>query len=87
MQQAEKTYESLNSTYFSMSTDQTVADYYHDKLLTEMQSAGSSNYYLQAMIGSSISSVVYEKVGSILYNEYSVAGKIDIKYSEYEDLT
>ena len=83
---AEKTYESLNSTYFSMSTDQTVADYYHDKLLTEMQSAGSSNYYLQAMIGSSISSVVYEKVGSILYNEYSVAGKIDIKYSEYEDL-
>ena len=84
---AEKTYESLNSTYFSMSTDQTVADYYHDKLLTEMQSAGSSNYYLQAMIGSSISSVVYEKVGSILYNEYSVAGKIDIKYSEYEDLT
>lgn len=84
---AEKTYESLNSTYFSMSTDQTVADYYHDKLLTEMQSAGSSNYYLQAMIGSSISSVVYEKVGSILYNEYSVAGKIDIKYSKYEDLT
>lgn len=84
---ADKTYESLNSTYFSMSTNQTVADYYHDKLLTEMQSAGTSNYYLQAMIGSSISSVVYEKVGSILYNEYSVAGKIEIKYPEYEDLT
>ena len=40
-----------------------------------MQSSGSSNYYLQAMLGSTVSSVVYEKVGSILYNEYSVAGK------------
>ena len=84
---AEKTYESLASTYFCMSVDQTVADYYHDKLLTEMQSGGSTNYYLQAMIGSNISSVVYEKVGSILYNEYSVAGKIEIKYPKYEDLT
>lgn len=83
---AEKNIESLESTYFCLSTDQTVADYYHDKLLNKMQSADSSNYYLQAMLGSNISTTVYEKVSSILYNEYKVAGKIDIKYPEYDDI-
>lgn len=86
---AEKTIESLESTYVSYATDQTIADYYYDKLLNELQSSSNSNnsaYYLQAMLGSNISSVVYERVGSILYNEYTVAGKIDIKYPEYEDI-
>lgn len=86
---AEKNIESLESTYVSYATNQTIADYYYDKLLSEMQSSSSSSnsaYYLQAMLGSNISSVVYEKVGSILYNEYTVAGKIDIKYPEYEDI-
>ena len=83
---AEKDIESLESTYFCLSTDQTIADYYYDKLLNKMQSADSSNYYLQAMLGSNISTAVYEKVSSILYNEYKVAGKIDIKYPNFEDI-
>ena len=88
---AEKNIASLESTYVSYATNQTVADYYYDQILQSMQ-AGSSNsnnnssYYLQAMLGNNISSVLYEKVGSILYNEYSVAGKIDVKYPEYDDI-
>jgi len=85
---AEKNIESLESTYVSYTTDQTIADYYYDKILQSKQTSNTSNssYYLQAMLGSNISTVVYEKVGSILYNEYTVAGKIDIKYPEYEDI-
>ena len=88
---AEKNIASLESTYVSYATNQTVADYYYDQILQSMQ-AGSSNsnsnssYYLQAMLGNNISSVLFEKVGSILYNEYSVAGKIDVKYPEYDDI-
>lgn len=84
---AESTIESLNKTFFTYTTDQTVADYIYDLLLNEKQNASSTNssYYLQAMLGSSISSVLYEKVSSVLYNEYMVAEKIDIKYENYED--
>ena len=86
---AEKNIESLNSTYVSYATDQTIADYYYDQILSSMQSGNQNNdssYYLQAMLGSNISSVLYEKVGSILYNEYLVAGKVDVKYPKYEDI-
>lgn len=87
-QVADNTIDSLNNTYFSYAINQSIADYYYDKLLNEMQNASTTNssYYLQAMLGSGVSSVLYEKVSSILYNEYSVAGKIDIKYPKYEDI-
>lgn len=85
---AEKNIDSLKNTYFSYATDQTVADYYYDAILSELQTGANtySNHYLQAMLGSEVSSVLYEKVSSILYNEYSVSGKIDIKYPEYDDI-
>lgn len=85
---AEPTIDSLESTLISYATTQTVADYYHDQILGELQTAKSTNasYYLQAMLGSSVSSVLYEKVSSVLYNQYFVDGKIEIKIPEYKDI-
>lgn len=85
---AEANIESLKNTYFSNTTDQTVADYIYDLLLNEMQSSSSSNnsYYLQAMLGENISSVLYERVTSVLYNQYLTDEKIDIKYPSMEDI-
>lgn len=79
--------ESLETTHFAYTTDQTVADYIYDLLLSEMQSSTSdSSYYLQAMLGSSVSSVLYERVSSVLYNEYKTEGKIDIKANILDEI-
>lgn len=85
---AQSSVESLKATYFTNTTDQTVYDYIYDLLLNEKQNSSQTNssYYLQAMLGSSISSSLYERVSSVLFNEYTISGKIDIKYETYEEL-
>lgn len=83
---ADKTIAALKSQYVSKTVDQTVYDYIHDLLLSEMLSSSSNSaYYFQSMLGENVSAVLYERVSSILYNQYVTQEKIEIKFPTYED--